>query len=73
VISCKYLFSLKMRYVNDISKVPPLIPNISYRDMNSNKLIDIKFELEISIRNRLKDIHSVFQHAILSDQVIPLI
>ena len=61
-----------MRYVNDISKLPPpLIPDISYRDMNSNKLIDIKLELEISTRDRLKDIHSVFQHAMLSDQVIP--
>jgi len=61
-----------MRYVNDISKVPPpLIPDISYRDMNSNKMIDIKFELKISIRNRLKDIHYVFQHAMLSGQVIP--
>ena len=30
-------------------KYPPLIPDISYRDMNSNKLIDI---------------HSVFQHVV---------
>jgi hypothetical protein len=37
------------------------MPDISYHDMKSIKLEDIKLELKISSRDRLKDIHSILQ------------